>query len=102
MAKEFPQADVIGMDIVTPDVMKRNPQDVPENCSFDLGDAESDMDRYRDIAVMHVRCAHSGFRDFHKWLNDAAKCLRPGGVILLVAALPVRVHLLSNGFRTNI
>jgi len=92
MANRFPHAHVIGMDICVPAVLER-PQDIPSNCRFEIADANVDMDRYSNaFDVIHIRCAQAGVKDFDMLLYNAAQCLRPGGVLLLVGCVAPLLH----------
>ncbi|KAG9051432.1 hypothetical protein FS837_006608 [Tulasnella sp. UAMH 9824] len=82
MAKEFPSADVVGMDLVNP----ANAIETPPNCRFEIGDANLDWGRYADaFDVVHMRCVASGIKDFKAVLRNVAQTLRSQGAILLVA-----------------
>jgi len=43
VAKEYPDAKVIGFDL-----SPISPDDVPANCTFEIGDLNKDLGRYRD------------------------------------------------------
>ncbi|KAG8956777.1 hypothetical protein FRC04_000255 [Tulasnella sp. 424] len=82
MAKEFPLADVVGMDLVDP----VNANDIPANCRFEIGDANLDLGRYATaFDVVHMRSVASGIKDYKGTLHNVAQTLRPQGVILLVS-----------------
>ncbi|KIO31030.1 hypothetical protein M407DRAFT_68389 [Tulasnella calospora MUT 4182] len=82
MAKEFPSADVVGMDLVNP----ANVTETPPNCRFEIGDANLDWGRYAGaFDVVHMRSVASGVWDFKTLLHNVAQTLRPQGVILLVS-----------------
>ncbi|KAG8956778.1 hypothetical protein FRC04_000256 [Tulasnella sp. 424] len=85
MAKEFPLADVVGMDLVDP----VSANDIPPNCRFEIGDANLDLGRYATaFDVVHMRSVASGIKDFKGALHNVAQTLRPQGVILLVSPAP--------------
>ncbi|KAG9051433.1 hypothetical protein FS837_006609 [Tulasnella sp. UAMH 9824] len=82
MAREFPSADVVGMDMVNP----ANAIETPPNCRFEIGDANLDWGRYAEaFNVVHMRSIASGIKDFKALLRNVAQTLRPEGVILLVS-----------------
>ncbi|KAG8907423.1 hypothetical protein FRC01_007692 [Tulasnella sp. 417] len=82
MAKEFPSADVVGMDLVYPMTLS----ETPFNCRFEIGDANLDWGHYAEaFDVVHMRCVTSGIKDFKGLLHNVAQTLRPQGVILLVS-----------------
>ncbi|KAG8893892.1 hypothetical protein FRC00_009866 [Tulasnella sp. 408] len=82
MAKEFPSAQVVGMDLVNP----ANAIETPPNCRLEIGDANLDWGRYSEaFDVVHMRSIASGIKDFKALLRNVAQTLRPQGVILLVS-----------------
>lgn len=88
MAKEFPHVDVFGYDIVPPDVLSR-PNEVPSNCHLELGDSNTDMDRYAGkMDVVNNRAAQIGIDDLDLHFYNVAQCLKPGGVFLISTADP--------------
>lgn len=91
MAKEFPHCDVTGMDLVEPKAGESGIA-LPPNCQLDVGDANSYVGLQPDASfdVIHKRSAEPGIIDFHGFLYECARALRPGGVLLLVTGSPVR------------
>lgn len=88
MAVQFPHVDVVGLDIVPP-VLLTDP-DVPENCRFEVDDANLSFSHYENaFNVVHMRAANHGINDFETWLYEIARTLRPNGVLLLVNGSPV-------------
>ncbi|KAI0797651.1 S-adenosyl-L-methionine-dependent methyltransferase [Abortiporus biennis] len=80
MALEFPYCEVVGVDLAPP----RIELDLPQNCRFEIDDANLGFSHYRNsFDVVHARAVCSGIRDFPSLLNELADVLRPGGVILL-------------------
>ncbi|CCM00019.1 uncharacterized protein FIBRA_02045 [Fibroporia radiculosa] len=80
MAKEFPHCDVVGVDLVPP----RIDGELPANCRFEIDDANLGFSHYQDsFDVVHARAVSAGIRDFPQLLEELARSLRPGGVILL-------------------
>ncbi|KAF5377017.1 hypothetical protein D9757_007716 [Collybiopsis confluens] len=80
MADEFPRAEVIGIDLAP-----LQPRSVPPNCTFELCDLETGIpypSEYFDF--IHARSMHTGIRDYAHLLNEIARLLRPGGVVLLI------------------
>ncbi|KAG8896938.1 hypothetical protein FRC01_011555, partial [Tulasnella sp. 417] len=45
MAEEFPHADVLGIDLVPPKILADPTCRVPPNCSFQIADANKDMEK---------------------------------------------------------
>ncbi|KAG8928129.1 hypothetical protein FRC00_001855 [Tulasnella sp. 408] len=87
MAEEFPHADILGIDLVEPDILSDSTGRVPPNCSFQIADANKDMGTINSgYDLVHVRCVGPGVGDSDLFFYDAARILRPGGLLLLVAA----------------
>ncbi|KAG8914673.1 hypothetical protein FRC00_011594 [Tulasnella sp. 408] len=87
MAKEFPHADVLGIDLVQPDILSDPTRRVPSNCSFQITDANKDMGAIGSgYDLVHLRCVEAGIDDSDLFFYDAARALRPGGLLLLVGA----------------
>ncbi|KIP12259.1 hypothetical protein PHLGIDRAFT_328195 [Phlebiopsis gigantea 11061_1 CR5-6] len=80
MAKEFPYCEVIGMDLVPP----RIAGELPQNCRFEIDDANLGFFHYRGtFDVVHARAIAMGIKDYPALLKDLAQTLRPGGMIIL-------------------
>ncbi|KAG8953828.1 hypothetical protein FRC04_001458 [Tulasnella sp. 424] len=83
MAKEFPNAEVVGLDIAPV-----NPSSQPPpNCRFILGDCNTSLDdaSYENaFDVIQARCIVSGVPDYRKFLRHVLKALKPGGVFLVL------------------
>ncbi|KAG8953821.1 hypothetical protein FRC04_001451 [Tulasnella sp. 424] len=82
MARQFTEADVLGLDLVPV-----NPgSEPPSNCRFEVCDANKDLDRYPALSfnVVHVRTVLQGIKDYQALFYQAARMLRPGGVFLIV------------------
>jgi len=92
MAQEFPHADVIGIDLVLP-TMAKNGQTLPTNCRLQIGDANAPLSEWEaGVDVLHARSVEAGIRDFDLFLYQSARCLRPGGVLLLGSGSPQIYH----------
>jgi hypothetical protein len=62
MAKEFPHATVLGVDLVP---CPANPSDVPPNCRFEIDDVNDGLDHFTGaFDVVHVRNIAWGVRLF--------------------------------------
>lgn len=84
MAKHFPQANVLGVDIVLPDVPESRR---PSNCHFKLADVNKDMDTFEPIFdVVHWRLVETSTVDTDLFFYEAARILRPGGILIAVGA----------------
>lgn len=88
MARQFPHADVLGIDLVPPVLL--NVSEIPENCRFEVDDANLSMSHHQDtFDVVHVRATEVGINDFNGFLYEVARTLRPGGLVILITGLPV-------------
>lgn len=82
MAKQFPDVDVIGIDLVVP--TPTSP--IPTNCRFEQHELNNGLAHYRNSAnVIHASCIAQGITDNRQFLDEVWKALRPGGVYLVVA-----------------
>lgn len=93
MAEEFPHADVLGIDLVLPNIIADSSRHVPPNCSFRIADANKDMENIDfTYDLIHLRCVEAGILDSDLFFFEAARVLRPGGVLLLVGSNVVRCN----------
>ena len=87
MADAFPAAEILGIDLIQPNVLTDPTSRIPPNCSFQVADANNDM---RKIEALHdivqLRCVEAGIHDSDLFFYEAARILRPGGLLLLVGA----------------
>ncbi|KAG8945382.1 hypothetical protein FRC04_000832 [Tulasnella sp. 424] len=82
MARQFPDVDVIGIDLVVP--TPTSP--IPTNCRFEQHELNNGLAHYRNAAnVIHASCICQGITDNRQFLDEVWKALRPGGVYLVVA-----------------
>ncbi|KAG8955189.1 hypothetical protein FRC04_009647 [Tulasnella sp. 424] len=89
MAEEFPHVDVLGIDLVLPNVLTDSSRPRPSNCSFRVADANKDMGKIDfTYDLIQLRCVGTGIHDWDLFLFEAARVLRPGGILLLVGANP--------------
>ncbi|KAI5123372.1 hypothetical protein M0805_001793 [Coniferiporia weirii] len=78
MAQEFPHAQVVGVDLAPSTI--RPP---PPNCRLEFDDFTLGLEHYyNSFDVVHARCTANGVKDFEGFVHEAAKCVRPGGVLL--------------------
>jgi len=80
MAQEFPHAQVVGVDLAP--TTTRPP---PSNCRFEFDDFTLGLEHYyNSFDVVHLRSIANGVKDY-KWLvNETAKCVKHGGVLIYV------------------
>jgi SAM-dependent methyltransferase len=84
MAREFPHAQVLGVDLAP---VPTEPGSLPNNCRFEVDDINLGMDHFvGQFDLIHVRLVGSGIKDFHKSMSDVEKCLKPGGLVLWLDA----------------
>lgn len=82
MAQEFPNADVVGFDVVPPAVLPN--EGLPPNCRLLVKDLNGGMTEWENqIDVLHARSVEGGVDDFDSFLYDCARCLKPNGILLL-------------------
>jgi len=81
LADEFPTAEVIGVDLAPV-----QPREVPENCTFELCDLDQIYLPYpsEHFDVIHARFMHTGISNYPRFLNEIARMLRPGGLVILI------------------
>ncbi|KIO32946.1 hypothetical protein M407DRAFT_241200, partial [Tulasnella calospora MUT 4182] len=83
MAKEFPHAEVVGLDLVPVNPSSQ----APPNCRFILGDCNTCLDdpSYESaFDMIQARCIVSGVHDYRKFIQHIWKALRPGGVFFVI------------------
>lgn len=80
MAREFPKAEVIGLDLVP---YATNEANLPSNLQLVLGDCAKGLefpDAYFD--VVHARLIVGGIRDWKALLDEVVRITRPGGLMV--------------------
>ncbi|KAG9048510.1 hypothetical protein FS837_012700 [Tulasnella sp. UAMH 9824] len=81
MAKQFPHVDFLGIDLA-PANLNMTP---PPNCRFECDDVNLGITHYKNcFDVIHMSCITPGIENYRKLMDEAAECLRPGGVYLTV------------------
>ncbi|KIO25769.1 hypothetical protein M407DRAFT_24928 [Tulasnella calospora MUT 4182] len=81
MAKMFPHAEIVGMDLA-PANLSESP---PPNCRFECDDVNLGLLHCRGgFDVVHVSCVAQGIANYRKMLDEITEVLRPGGVFLAV------------------
>lgn len=91
MAREFPNTDITGIDIVQPNLLSRPSVVIPPNCTLKVADGTTEIQKFdKAFDIIHFRAAHLGMPNFARvLLEDSAGALKPGGVLLLVHCVPV-------------
>ncbi|KAG9043040.1 hypothetical protein FS837_010110 [Tulasnella sp. UAMH 9824] len=84
MASQFPDADVVGLDLVPVNTSSEK----PHNCRFEICNVNTELDRYPSGAfnIIHIRMMLQGVKNYHELFHQAHRMLRPGGVLLVVEA----------------
>ncbi|KAG8893660.1 hypothetical protein FRC00_010200, partial [Tulasnella sp. 408] len=83
MARAFPNADVVGLDLV-PVKASSVP---PSNCHFEVGNADTDLAKMyaaESFDLVHARSMMQGVKDFPSFFQNVWRMLRPGGVFLVM------------------
>ncbi|KAG8956110.1 hypothetical protein FRC00_005075, partial [Tulasnella sp. 408] len=79
MAKMFPHAELVGLDLA-PANLSEPP---PPNCHFECDDVNLGLLHYNGaFDVVHVSSVAQGIENYRKMLDEIAEILRPGGVFL--------------------
>ncbi|KAG8920211.1 hypothetical protein FRC00_010330, partial [Tulasnella sp. 408] len=81
MAKAFPDAEVVGMDLVP----VKSSSIPPSNCRFEVGNADTDLAQMYDAQsfnVIHARSMMQGIKDLPSFFQNVWRMLRPGGVFI--------------------
>ncbi|KAG8925140.1 hypothetical protein FRC01_010623, partial [Tulasnella sp. 417] len=79
MAKMFPHAEIVGVDLA-PANLASPP---PPNCRFECDDVNLGLLHYKGaFDVVHVSSVAQGIVNYRKMLDEIAEILRPGGVFL--------------------
>jgi trans-aconitate methyltransferase len=82
MAKKFPEAEVVGIDVAPGPVDANN---LPPNCRFEIDDIELGLSHYwNQFDVVHARMITTGLKDSEKAMNDIYNCLKPGGIMIWI------------------
>ncbi|KAG8953825.1 hypothetical protein FRC04_001455 [Tulasnella sp. 424] len=83
MTKAFPDAAVVGMDLVP----VKSSSVPPANCRFDVGNADTDlakMYKAESFNFIHARSMTQGVKDFPSFFKNIQRMLRPGGVFIIM------------------
>ncbi|KZO99363.1 S-adenosyl-L-methionine-dependent methyltransferase [Calocera viscosa TUFC12733] len=83
MAEEWPDVDVVGIDLA-PQFRKRA-ANAPKNCRFEVDDVTLGLPHFKGaFDVVHSRSICNGVPDYPAYIEDLLLTLRPGGILLLV------------------
>ncbi|KAG7093634.1 hypothetical protein E1B28_007298 [Marasmius oreades] len=79
MARMYPNAQVVGLDLV-----EQTYPDAPENFKFIQGDVTKVLEQFSGQAdIVHCRCVTQHVKDPQSLVQSLADSLKPGGVLLL-------------------
>jgi hypothetical protein len=82
MARRFPHASVLGVDLAPPPV---DTGGFPPNLQFEIDDINFGLSHFYDqYDVVHVRCVMGGIKDMDQSIVEFQKCLKPGGILLII------------------
>ncbi|KAG9048516.1 hypothetical protein FS837_012706 [Tulasnella sp. UAMH 9824] len=82
MGRQFPHAEVVGLDLA-PANLSSEP---PPNCRFECDDANLGLLHYKgSFDVVHASCITTGITNYRRFMDEVVEILRPGGVFLTVA-----------------
>lgn len=77
VADDYPNACVIGMDLAP-----IQPQSIPRNCEFIVGDLTQDLDRFDSASfdLVHSRMVHAGVtrEEWRRYIEETYRMLLPG------------------------
>lgn len=81
MAKRFPHAQVLGID-VAPNPL--NPELLTPNIEFEVEDINMGLTRFTSrFDLVHMRCVGGGLLDYAQAITNAAQCLKPKGILIV-------------------
>jgi hypothetical protein len=87
MAYRFPHASILGIDLIPPPIDWANS---PSNLQFTINDVNFGMSRfYNQYDFVHVRCIGGGITDMDRTIVELQKCLKPGGILLIIDGDPI-------------
>lgn len=97
MAREYPDAEVVGVDLApTPGTLSFDflvicipmtstvdLESIPSNCHFEVDNIELGLNHFQNqFDVVHARLIAAGLKDFKKCKHDIEMCVKPGGIML--------------------
>jgi len=61
------------------------PEDRPSNVDWQRHDVNQGLEPYHgQFDIVHVRCIGAGITSYRALLEDASKCLKPGGLAIFI------------------
>ncbi|KAF8335048.1 S-adenosyl-L-methionine-dependent methyltransferase [Cantharellus anzutake] len=94
MARKFPHAEVVGIDLAPGLIWEL----MPPNCRVEFDDVNQPLTHFDgSFDVVHARSCSLGINDYEQFLDRMVQWLKPGGILLLVES-PLRLaNLAING-----
>ncbi|KAF8335495.1 S-adenosyl-L-methionine-dependent methyltransferase [Cantharellus anzutake] len=97
MAKKFPHAEVIGVDLAPGPIRDL----IPDNCRFEFEDLNEELSHfYGKFDVVHARSCFLGINNYRCFLDRLVRFLKPGGILLL-AESPLWLAVPEPGLATD-
>lgn len=82
MAKRYPHASVLGVDLSPTPLDEAR---VPRNVCFEIDDVNDGLGHYHgQFDVIHMRGVMTGIKDIEKTVEALQLCLKPGGLLILM------------------
>ncbi|PVF94107.1 S-adenosyl-L-methionine-dependent methyltransferase [Serendipita vermifera] len=82
MARRFPHALVLGVDLAPP---PGDTEKFPPNLQFELDDINLGLSHFYDqYDVVHARCVIGGIMNMDETIVEFQKCVKPGGVLIVM------------------
>ncbi|PVF94106.1 S-adenosyl-L-methionine-dependent methyltransferase [Serendipita vermifera] len=82
MARRFPHASVLGVDLAPPPV---DTGGFPPNLRFEIDDINLGLAHFYDqFDLVHARCVSGGINDMDKTIVEFQRCLKPGGFLIIM------------------
>lgn len=80
MARQYPHASVVGVDLSPPPLEKSA---IPPNLRFEIDDVNHGLAHfYNKFDFVHVRCVGTGIRNYPFLMDEVENCLNPGGLVI--------------------
>ncbi|KAF8329814.1 S-adenosyl-L-methionine-dependent methyltransferase [Cantharellus anzutake] len=87
MARKFPHAKVVGVDLAPGLIWEM----MPPNCRVEFDDINKPLRHFRGkFDVVHARSCFLGVDNYEQFLDRMVQCLKPGGIVLVVES-PLRL-----------
>ncbi|CCA67628.1 hypothetical protein PIIN_01456 [Serendipita indica DSM 11827] len=84
MAKEYPNASIVALDLAPAPIDLEN---IPPNCRFEIDDVNLGLSHYHGNSrfdIIHTRCIGSGINNYANMMRDVEACLKPGGLVIFI------------------